>query len=107
MPVGTLKKPALDLNKILANAFIYLKANKSLILIRSQTNFMKQKMDKSKILIITFKIQLSNWINNKKYRKSTLKTQAMDINKTKVIVTTKLSKMIIKRFPLLRPPDLT
>jgi hypothetical protein len=67
MPVGTLKKPALDLNKILANAFIYLKANKSLILIRSQTNIMKQKMDKSKILIITFKIQLSNWINNKKY----------------------------------------
>jgi hypothetical protein len=96
--VGLQKKSAMDLNKILANAFINLKANKSLNLIRSKTNFKKQTMHISKSLIMTFKIQLSSWINNKNYKKSTPKMPAMDIRKTKAIVTTKLSKKIMKGF---------
>jgi hypothetical protein len=64
----------------------------------------KETMDISKSLIITSKIQLSSWINKKKYRKSTPKTVAIDIRKTKAIVTTKLSKMIMKRFPKILQP---
>jgi hypothetical protein len=96
MHVGSQKKSAMDLNKILANAFISLKANKSPNLIRSKTNTKKQTMDISKSLIMTFKIQLSSYINNQKYKQSTPKTPAMDIRKTTAIVTSKLSKMIMK-----------
>jgi len=107
MPVSSQKKRAMDLNKILAITLINLKANKSLNLIRSKTNIKKQTMDISKSLIMTSKIQLSSWINNQKYKQSTPKTPAMDISMTKAIVTTKLSKMIMKRFPLLQQQDLT
>jgi hypothetical protein len=95
MPLGPRKKRAMDLNKILAITLINLKANKSPNLIRSKTNIKKQTMHISKSLIMTCKIQLSSWINNKKYKQSTPKMPAMDISMTKAIVTAKLSKMIM------------